>query len=164
MIGLACRMGLGVRPGMPQIQGLVMHLPSLMMTDPATGTVLGKTGEPVGTVCKDGYVRLGKRRACQEQYAHRIICEAVHGPLGTSLEVDHINGNRSDNRAVNLERVTRAENCRRVFASGRGRVGEQKKNARLTDALVRAIRLSTRPTRVWARELGLDAKTIRCAR
>ncbi len=40
---------------------------------------------------------------------HRLVCEAFHGdPNG--LEVNHINGIRHDNRAANLEWVTRAEN------------------------------------------------------
>ena len=163
MIALTCRLGLGVRPDMPRIEGVVMHAQTRFLVDPEAGQVLGKEGQPVGIHCSDGYVRLGTRRGSTEQYAHRVICEAVHGPLG-ALEVDHVNGNRSDNRAANLEAVTHAENCRRVFAAGRGQVGEQKANARLTVALVRAIRRSRRPTRVWARELGLDAKTVRLAR
>lgn len=164
MMALACRLGLGVRPDMPRIEGVVMHVQSGFLVAPEEGQVLGRQAQPVGIVCKDGYVRLGKRRACQEQYAHRIICEAIHGPLGASYEVDHVNGNRSDNRASNLDRVTHAENCRRAIASGRVALGEGKSNARLTNALVRSIRGSKRPTRAWARELGLDPKTVRQAR
>ena len=164
MMALTCRLGLGVRPDMPRIAGVVMHAQSGFLVDPEEGQVLGRQAQPVGIVCKDGYVRLGRRRTCREQYAHRIICEAVHGPLGAFYEVDHLNGNRSDNRACNLERVTHAENCRRAVASGRVAIGEAKANARLTDDLVRAIRRSRRPTRAWARELGLDPATVRHAR
>lgn len=164
MMALTCRLGLGVRPDMPRIEGVVMHAQSGFLVDPAAGHVLGKDGNPIGIVCKDGYVRVGKRSGSQEQYAHRIICEAVHGPLGASYEVDHLNGNKSDNRASNLERVTRSENCLRAIARGHMAVGEGKPNAKLTDALVRAIRRSKRPTGAWARELGVDRVTVRHAR
>lgn len=163
MMALSCRLGLGVRPDMPRAVGVLLHAQTAFLVDPEAGLVLGKDGQPIGTVCGDGYVRLGQRSGSPEQYAHRVICEAAHGPLG-SFEVDHINGNKSDNRASNLERVTKSENCRRAIARGHAAIGEKKPNAKLTEALVRTIRRGRRPTRVWARELGLDAKTVRCAR
>lgn len=163
MMALTCRLGLGVRPDMPRANGVFLHAQSAFLVDPNAGLVLGKDAKPIGIVCKDGYVRVGKRRGCKEQYAHRIICEAAHGPLG-SFEVDHLNGNKSDNRASNLERVTKSENCRRAIARGQAAIGEKRPNAKLTEALVRTIRRGRRPTRAWARELGLDAKTVRCAR
>ena len=164
MMALTCRLGLGVRPDMPRVAGVVMHAQSSFLVDPEAGHVLGRSGDPIGIVCPDGYVRVGRRPGCREQYAHRIICEAVHGPLGSSYEVDHLNGMKADNRAANLERVTHAENCRRAVASGRVPLGVAKHNARLNPQLVRAIRRSRRTTRAWARELGVDPKTVREAR
>ena len=164
MTALTCRLGLGVRPDMPWIAGLALHLPSMFLVDPEAGRLLGKSGEPVGTTCPDGYVRLGRRRGCREQYAHRFVWEAVHGPLRASQQVDHRNSVKSDNRIANLDAVTRVENCRRALVAGRWPMGERSPNARLTDDLVRQIRRSRRPTRQWARELGVDAKTVRLAR
>ena len=43
--------------------------------------------------------------------AHRVIWALVHGEW-PSQDVDHINGNRSDNRAENLRAVSRTENMR----------------------------------------------------
>jgi hypothetical protein len=45
--------------------------------------------------------------------AHRIIWKMVHGadPDG---DIDHINGDRADNRIANLRVVTRRDNCRNV--------------------------------------------------
>jgi hypothetical protein len=42
--------------------------------------------------------------------AHRVIWFLVHGEW--PVEIDHINGDPSDNRLVNLRSVTGAENCK----------------------------------------------------
>ena len=42
--------------------------------------------------------------------AHRVIWFLVHGAW--PIEIDHINGDPSDNRIVNLRSVTGAENCK----------------------------------------------------
>jgi hypothetical protein len=43
--------------------------------------------------------------------AHRVAYTLMHGHW-PEHEIDHINGNRVDNRFVNLRAVTHAENCR----------------------------------------------------
>ena len=42
--------------------------------------------------------------------AHRLAWLYMHGCLPT-LEIDHINGNREDNRAANLREISHAQNC-----------------------------------------------------
>lgn len=67
-------------------------------------------GKVACNMSSDGYVRVnvfGKR-----YMAHRLIWMMHHGCWPE--EIDHINGNRKDNRLVNLRAVDRAENMRNV--------------------------------------------------
>lgn len=150
-------------PELPIIRNVILHLPSRLLVWPAKGIVYGRMGAPVGAVCADGYVRLGGRPE-GTLYAHRLMWEAVHGPIPPGLEIDHRNGRKGDNRIRNLDLVTRRENVRRAIANGQTPVGEACSNAKLTDELVCQIRDSTLPTRTWAAMLAVDPATIRTAR
>lgn len=59
----------------------------------------------------------GRRRIVK---VHRLVCEAFHGsPPGPRSEVNHRDCDKSNNRPGNLEWVTRSENLRHAYASGR---------------------------------------------
>lgn len=47
-------------------------------------------------------------RSKQNYYVHRVVAEAFLGP--STLDVNHKNGDKSDNRISNLEYVTKSEN------------------------------------------------------
>ena len=49
---------------------------------------------------------------------HRIIAEAFCEGYAKHKEVNHINGNKRDNRAENLEWVTHAENLQHAYYAG----------------------------------------------
>ena len=59
-----------------------------------------------------GYLRIdlcasGKRKMFS---VHRLVCQAFHENPENKLDVNHINENKTDNRACNLEWSTRIEN------------------------------------------------------
>ena len=95
-------------------------MPDLVMhnghpVDPVSGKVYGC--EIATHVDRSGYrqVYLKKGKTIQ---AHRFIWEAVHGPIPDGLFINHINGNKRDNRLANLELVTHAENIRHAYRTG----------------------------------------------
>jgi hypothetical protein len=67
-------------------------------------------------------------------YVHRLVAEAFIGPCPEGHEVNHLNGNKQDNRVENLEYTTRQGNV--IHARDQRRVGRQK----LTPGAVDAIR------------------------
>lgn len=82
--------------------------------DPITGWFLrkqpsgtkGKVGDLAGKVKADGYVHIGFAK--HRERAHRLAFVIMMGRWPS--EMDHKNGNRSDNRWCNLRECTRQQN------------------------------------------------------
>lgn len=132
----------------------------MYLVDIVTGQIHNRRGKPIGKPCADGYVRIAGH------YAHRAIWEAVFGPIPAGMEINHINGNRADNRLHNLEVVTRRENISHAIRLGRIKCGEDAPNAKLSADRVREARkrvAAGEPKRRVATEFGVDPKTLRDA-
>lgn len=97
---------------------------------------------------------------------HRLVAAAFVGELPDNMEVNHDNGNKKDNRASNLEIVSRQENIDHAVATGLiNNKGTRNSSARITEDDVLAIRreykrgvcgyLST------SRKLGLSQEIVR---
>lgn len=67
----------------------------------------------------NGYVTGGLDRVIYR--AHRIIWKLVHGQ--EPEDIDHINGDRADNRIANLRAVTRRENMRNAALRSNNKSG-----------------------------------------
>ena len=94
----------------------IQRLRETFVYDPESGVLLWRdrdrnlSGKPAGSVdAKNGYARV--RFQGRLYLSHRIALAMDQGrwPEG---EVDHINGNRSDNRIENLRDVSKSENLR----------------------------------------------------
>lgn len=110
--------------------------------DPEAGLVFGLRGRPVGSKDSSGYLQVdGRSRGLGIRSAHRLIWEAVNGPVPLDREINHINGVKADNRIANLELVDHRENIRHAYRTGlKSNTGEKHPSHRLTEANVREIR------------------------
>lgn len=67
-----------------------------------------KAGDILGTINSEGYLNVKVKGSIFK--VHRIIFKMIHGYEPTCI--DHINGNRKDNRIENLREATISENQR----------------------------------------------------
>lgn len=88
------------------------------------GTIKSTLVDPAGRVRRcftkpDGYVKCGITLAQSvptSKYVHRLVAE-THVPNPNNLrDVNHINHNKGDNRAANLEWVTHQDNIKKAHA------------------------------------------------
>lgn len=112
------------------------------------------------------YVSLGAKN---KKEAHYWIAMTFLGPRKDAMEVNHKNGNKSDNSVENLEWVTRSQNSRHAFDTGLNHVGSKHGISKLDEAQVAQIKtiLLTkvkRNVRPYYKEIaimfGVDRKTI----
>lgn len=71
-----------------------------------------KQGKVAGGVTSHGYWRI--QLPIGRFYAHRMAWIVCNGDIPKGYEIDHINGNKKDNRISNLRLVTRGQNVMNV--------------------------------------------------
>jgi len=98
----------------------------------------------VGTTGYRFYRLSGDDGSETDRAGHRLVAEAFIGPIPGDKEVNHLNGNKIDNRLQNLEIVTRSENVLHAYRTGLmvapGTCGEVHGMSKLAEDSVREIR------------------------
>lgn len=87
-------------------------------------------------------LRFGPRGQMRSVVVHALVAEAFIGPRPEGLHINHIDGNKENNRPENLEYVTPGDNARHAFRLGLKKPlrGEANPKAKITADDVRAIR------------------------
>lgn len=93
----------------------------------------------------DGYLKtmiLSDDNTYHSWSIHSFVCLTFIGPKEYGVEINHINGIKTDNRIENLEYCTRSENIKHAFKNGliRPKVGSLNGMAKLSELQVKEIR------------------------
>lgn len=98
---------------------------------------------------------------------HQLVCEAFLTKKDPLHEVNHIDGNKKNNRLTNLEYISRSENIKHAFANGlllpHGKVKDRnsaKYTTKLTETDVVAILKSNQTDKQLASSYNVSIRNI----
>lgn len=112
-------------------------------------------------------VNIGPRGSRRQIRVHVLVAAAFFGKRPPGLDINHKDGNKKNNRPVNLEYCTRRHNCQHAYRLGLNTVpglkGEQNANAKLREAEVLEIRSLLKesvPQRVIAARFKISQRLV----
>lgn len=92
---------------------------------------------------------------------HPIVAACFIGPRPDNLTINHLDGNKLNNRVSNLHYCTHKENMQHASEMGLLRCGERCPQAKLTEDMVRMIRMFPHiPDRKFAKMFGVVRSVI----
>lgn len=117
---------------------------------------------------KDGYVRVNVHVTnfiSKKIRVHRLVATAFLPNPNNLPQVNHINGNKADNRVINLEWTSSSDNIKHAFANGlkHAKKGQDNCLARLTTEKVQRVKqllAAGQSGSSIAREFGVHQTTI----
>lgn len=122
--------------------------------DKATGMVLAR----LGRIHSTGYEKV--HHDGREQFGHRLVFAALHGPIPPRLTINHRDGNKANNHPDNVELASESE--QRVHAwrvldayKDRDQRGERHPMAKLTNEQVALLREPDAQVAQLCREFGI---------
>jgi hypothetical protein len=79
-----------------------------------------ETGNALGSVMNNGYVKVSYWIDGKVEYIlmHRLVYIVHVGPIADGMTINHIDGDKFNNRPENLEAVTFLENMRHAYSNG----------------------------------------------
>lgn len=132
-----------------------------------SGSVINtRTGRAMKT-CKNqkGYdmIILSKNGIAKNFTIHRLVYRAYIGEIPYGLEINHIDGNKSNNHYSNLEAVTHQQNMFKAVEIGIVKSGELCKSSRPVlqiDVMTREVIATYGSIRIATRETGIAGSSI----
>lgn len=118
-----------------------------------------------GTTSLYGRVRLYRGGVGTKFTVHRLVAQHFLPDWDPTLEINHIDGNRYNNAADNLEMCTHQRNMEHAIAGGlKNDYGERSRNAKLTNAQAEEIRKEYHaggiPQKTLAARYGVCRQTV----
>ena len=137
-----------------RIEGVVRNRPSNIDGYRKTGgKILKQKTKRNGYMEVNMYIEPQKSKMC---YVHRAVYFSFNPTADFSLQINHINLDKSDNALINLDLVTPSENIKHAYENGKinlpkGRLGESATNVKLSKNDVISIREIYKQTKAVTR-------------
>jgi hypothetical protein len=107
---------------------------------------------------RDRYLSVALRKEAHS--VHRLVAAAFLGPAN-GRQVNHIDGDRTNNRPSNLEYCTASENMKHCFRIGlQSNKGERHSQSKLSENDIRLIRASHEPQGALAKRFNVRQSQI----